>query len=545
MSTQIRGGLSTVLAETDAFGDLLVNTPTDPDIAGFAIGASEVDPGTPAASIARTVRQNDTSADYRLRTGQDTPKFYRTFPGTITNTNVVQQSLTSMTVTQSVGFLRLNAGNSVTSGQGAAVFTYTFFSAGNTQPVYFETVTKYAAIALQVGVAVEMGLMCGPSGVADPTDGAFFRYQDSSLLCVISYGGSAFEITSVVNASLVPAVNEVARYQVIRYTDYVEFWINNLLVGRLSQPKANGSSTLSPSQQGAVRIRNTAAVGSAVQVHIYSIGADDGDVSEGQSVGQYAINNGGGSWQTQDGVTPGQTTLWANSAAPAAGTLSNTALPSATYNTQGGLFDFNAPAGAVTDYIAFAYLNPAGTNAVPGKNLYIDSITISVYNDGATVATTPTQCLWSVAVGSTALSLATADSATNRSPKRIPLCNHTLQVGAVAGEGAKEGTFRITFKDGILVEPGTYLHFILRVPTGTATAGQRIKGLISALGSYRLWEPGSSSSATSATPRKVPTRRDGSTHPSPSKALPVRPPLEPSARRSASGRCRTSSSASL
>lgn len=498
MSAQIRGGVSTTIAETDANGNLLVNPPVDPDLAGFNCTASEIDPGTPAASIARTVRVDDTSADYRKRVGVDTPQFFRVFTGTVVNTVVWQQNLTTMTVTQSGGFLRMNAGNAVASGNAANVYSYQFFSQQLTMPIYCEMDVKYAATDLQTNVTAELGLMNGPTGTADPTDGAFFRYQNSSLFAVLSYGGTSGEVPILIDASLVPPVNETAHYLIALYADYAEFWINGVLCARIQQPMSNGALTLSPSQLVAFRLRNTGVVGSAVQIHVASAGVDLGDALSGQPWGEAMVNGGGGSWQTQDGAaTPGQTALWGNSAAPAAGTLSNTALPAAAYNTIGGLFDYNAPAGANTDYIAFAFQVPAGTNVLPGKSLWIDEVAISLYNDGAAVATTPTRCEWAIAVGSTALSLATADAATTRSPKRVPLGGQTLSVGFVVGEGCKEGTLVRNFKDGLMVEPGTFLHFILRVPVGTATVSQRLRGSISATGEFRLWERRPSQRATS------------------------------------------------
>jgi hypothetical protein len=515
MSLTIRGGVSPVVVETDADGNMLVNTPLDVDKPGFVATASEVDPGNAGASIARTVRPDDTSADFRKRVGMDTPQWYKVFTGIIPNTISFQQNLTTMTVAQSGGFIRLNAGNSVTSGHAANLYSYRFFSQQLTMPVYFECDLKYVGNALESGVTVEFGMINGPTGVTEPTDGAFFRYLGSALLAILSYGGAVSEVSAVVDPSLVPEVNQAAYYQILFYTQFVEYWINNVLVARIERPASNGTPTLSPSQQVAFRIRNGVGVANAVQLHIASVGVDLGDALSGQTMGEWSVGNEGGSWQTQDGVAVAQTTLWANSAAPSAGTLSNTALPAAAYNKIGGLFDYNAPAGAVTDYIAFAYQVPAGSNALPGKNLWIKEVSISLYNDGAAVATTPTQVLWAMGVGSTALSLATGDAVTTRSPKRIPLGNHTLQLGAVIGEGAKEGTIVKGFVDGVMVEPGTFLHFIIRVPVGTATASQRLRGLISATGDFRLWATARSPSATSAPGTASETRDHGTRASSP------------------------------
>lgn len=64
-----------------------------------------------------------------------------------------------------------------------------------------------------------------------------------------------------------------------------------------------------------------------------------------------------------DSATAGSTANYANTAAPASATLSNTA---AGYTTLGGQFQFAAVAGE-TDYALFAFLVPAGAAAVPAK----------------------------------------------------------------------------------------------------------------------------------------------------------------------------------
>lgn len=482
MALQIRGGTSAVVAETDANGNLFVNTPTDIDLPGFVATASEVDPGTVAAAISRTVRPDDTSADFRKRVGLDTPQFIQAFAGAVVDTLDFQQNVSTMTIAQSGGFLRLNSGSAVAAGNFANHYTYRTFSQQGTMPIYAEAQIKYVATALQAGVRAEFGLMTGPTGTAVPTDGAFFRYNNSSLLGVLSYGGS--ETPAVIDPSLVPAVNDTAHYLVALYSDYVEYWIDNILCARIPAPSSNASITSTPTQVFATRLQNTALAASAVQIHIGRISVDLGDAFSGQSWGGYAVGNGGGGYQTQPGSAVGQTAAWANSAAPAAGTLSNTALPAASYNTLGGLFDLNAPAGAATDYIVFAYQVPAATSALPGKNYFLKRVVINTYNDVVAVATTGSVLLWGVAVGSTALSLATADATTTKSPKRAFVGQHTFLVGDPVGKGAAEGRIELCLDDGMMAEPGTFVHVILRVPTGTATATERFKGGVGIFGYF-------------------------------------------------------------
>ncbi len=118
------------------------------------------------------------------------------------------------------------------------------------------------------------------------------------------------------------------------------------------------------------------------------------------------------------GVAPAQTANYANTAAPASATLSNTA---AGYTTLGGQWQFAAVAGAETDYALFGFQVTAAAAASANKNLFITGIRIEAVNTGAAVATTATLLQWGLAVGGTAVSLATADSATagTRAARRI------------------------------------------------------------------------------------------------------------------------------
>jgi hypothetical protein len=170
--------------------------------------------------------------------------------------------------------------------------------------------------------------------------------------------------------------------------------------------------------------------------------------------------------------------------APAAATLSNTA---AGYTTLGGLFLFNAPAGANTDYALFGYqINGAAASITQSnKKFNITNIRIDSVNIGAAVATTATVMYWGLGVGSTAVSLATTDAASTsptRAPRRTPLGVQSWLVGDAIGKPAD--AININFDTPVVVDPGTFVHVILRVPVGTATASQQITGTVTILGYY-------------------------------------------------------------
>ena len=184
------------------------------------------------------------------------------------------------------------------------------------------------------------------------------------------------------------------------------------------------------------------------------------------------MRNGGAS-----GQTVAQLANSTNSTAPAISSLSNTT-PTYAATILGGQFYFNSAASSESDYALFAYLNPAGTAAIPGKNLYITGIRIETVNSGATIATTSTLMQWGVGVGCTAASLNTGDSngSGTRGPRRIPIGVQSFAVGTPSG-GAPDRPIDVKFHSPLMVEQGTYFHVILKMPIATATAGQAFRGM--------------------------------------------------------------------
>ena len=100
--------------------------------------------------------------------------------------------------------------------------------------------------------------------------------------------------------------------------------------------------------------------------------------------------------------------------------------------------------------------------------------------EGAAIATTPTVLQWGVAVGSTAVSLATVDGSATASPKRKLLGSQSFLVGEAIG-ALKDG-FDNDF--GMAAFPGTFVHVILKMPVGSATASQFFRGTVSIDGYY-------------------------------------------------------------
>ncbi len=230
-----------------------------------------------------------------------------------------------------------------------------------------------------------------------------------------------------------------------------------------------------------MRCYNGAAVATAFRMEVSDVAVIGRDLANNRlwstcraGMEQSSINNA-------RGAAAGQTSNYANTAAPVSATLSNTA---AGYSTLGGQFQFAAVAGAETDYALFAFQVPLPSAAAANKNLVVRGLRIETINLGAAVATTATVLQWGLGVGSTAVALNTADSATagTRAPRRLTLGFQSFAIGAAIGSIA--APVDVNLDAPLYVAAGTFLHVILKMPVGTATASQIIRGTVLVNGFY-------------------------------------------------------------
>jgi len=91
------------------------------------------------------------------------------------------------------------------------------------------------------------------------------------------------------------------------------------------------------------------------------------------------------------------------------------------------------------------------------------------------VATTATTLQFSLAFGHSAVSLATAEAATTKAPRRVALGMMTWPVGAAIGAQPQTGALTVDFGDApIYVNPGEFVQLVGKFLVGTATASQVI-----------------------------------------------------------------------
>lgn len=484
MSVILKGGASSDLVGVNTLKQLSVTTVTSiSSQPGFVDVAGEVTDGTAPLSgmsaVARTSRRVGVTLSGRAMNSVDTTMFFDNFNHATLNANVYQGNDTTMTKAVSGGFLNLNSGNSITAAQGTQVRTYRTFGIYGDNTTYIEHWVQ-SSIAPQSNSVCEWGAFFS-SGVTTPTDGVYFRITNTATLEVV-YNVNGVETTTAVAGATIAAATTYHTTIAVN-ADAIEFYFNEKLVAtQIPRGTAGVGMSFSQYLPLAVRQYNSSGVASAVQFRVAQWMVTFGSVASNKPWNECLSGGGLNAIYSPPGVaTATGTANYANSAAPAAATLSNTA---AGYTTLGGQWQAAMVAGAETDYLLFGYTNPAGTATIPGRNLYINGIRIGeTFNTVAANAATPIILQWGLAIGGTADTLVTADSLTagTRAYKRITLGGQQFATGAVIG--TMSPGFQVPIVPPMIVEPGCRTGVLLKVVSGTAT-GNSIRGTVSLTGNF-------------------------------------------------------------
>lgn len=441
-------------AEVDANNKVLVNLPMTDTDAGHVVVLSELDAGSITGS--RSTKAMEISHDFRIRTGGDSMLFNEAFPGAAFNTATWTQVVTTMTATVTTGFANLNAGASVASGAVARVQTWRSF------PIYkqFTTATEMEVQFTQLPVAnnvCEWGLIIA-TGTAAPTDGVFFRLNASGeFRCVINYNGTETQSSALDFTALV-GINSTKQFLIYAGSTIAKFWIDNILVAEIPTPNGQGSLTSSMNLPLCFRNYNSAAASVAQIMKVGNTNVTLGDLINQKRWDHVIAGLGGNAAQGQTGGTMGSTALYTNSLAAGAG-IAATNTTAALGSGLGGQFSVLPTLAVPTDGIISSYQVPAGTAALPGKSLYITGVKIQ---GAITTALTggPVVYAWSLAFGHTAVSLATAEAATTKAPRRIALGFDSF--AAAAAVGVVGTMLEYKFETPVLVQPGEFVQTVAK-----------------------------------------------------------------------------------
>lgn len=460
-------------ASGDATGNLRVSLPnaSTPTTVGAIRMFSENDPGAITGNV--YLASPETDDDARLRVAQDVILDNETFNYTAQNTGKHAYRNTTMTIGWTAAGMTTNATNITTITTGVMFNSYAEFPMLGQSHLYCEMEGGFTAQPTANSL-IDFGLFRAPtSNPFAPTDGAYFRLTSAGLFGVIN--SNTTETTTSVMA-FTYTNNEKHQFVVSVHERSVEFWIDGVLYGEIETPVANGQPFMSASLP--VAVRHAIAGGAAGAALSFQL--NDYTVSVG---GSGWIDNGGaignrmhGSYQGLSGGTMGGLSTYVNSTNPTAAAPSNTALTANLPGGLGGQGAVTAAVAAATDGIWGSYQVPAGTANVQGRRLKITALRIDAVNIGAAVATTATTVQFSLAFGHTAVSLATAEAAAAKAPRRLALGFMTWPVGAAIGQGPQAGPIILDI-DGspIYVNPGEFVQLVGKFLVGTATASQVIE----------------------------------------------------------------------
>lgn len=393
-----------------------------------------------------------------------TPLLAESFEGAVINPARWVITATTMTAAQSsVIGLQFNSGSSAAATIGYMIKSSRMFMKTQRQPIQ----AKMRARLNHVNNAVmELGFGDAATFNGAHTTGAYWQKQSSgALVPVVTY--NSVDITGTDVSGLVLPANYYT-FDVFMDDDEAVFVCQDsatgLIISKQSIPVPVTGQRLFSATQIAFMARQYhtgAAPATAPQLFLTDVYVAGLDAQWNLPVGQASsLMKRGLLEHPFSGV---QLATFANSAAPANATLSNTA---AGYATLGGLFSFVAVAGAATDYALFGQQVPIPATFV------VTGVDIETWNTGAAVATTPTLLVWGLATELTAVSLATANH------HRVALGAQSFPIGAAIG--AKAERISVDFSQaGIVCGPGRYIAVILRMPVATATASQVVQGMVS------------------------------------------------------------------
>lgn len=461
MSLSIKSGNSSDVATVDTDKQLLVNLPKDPTKAGVVRVLS-------ADGSAIDVTENNA-----LRVSTGNIIIYDQVDGSAVNSNLWNQTVSGMTITNANGFYNINAGAAATAAAYAILSTIKSLPLYGTLPLKVEFNAKTTNLP-EANCTAELGIGT-VSAASSPNDGAFFRWNAAGqFVCVINNGGAETlsaaltgtitDTDGVASITMPPVTAVIHLFAVEIVEDHVLFFVDDVLVANLKVPSGQAYPFSSGRQSLVARVWNGTTPSLGASISIGQVVVKQEDLNQTKPWFDVLASMGRSAYQSS--VSPfAQTANHANSTSPSSATLSNTA---AGYTTLGGRFQFAATAGAATDFALFGFQVPAG------YQFFVNSIAIACLTTGAIGGLTGTILDWALGVNASAVSLATADGTGTWAPRRIPIGMQAFGISSPIG--TQPADIIRSFDTPLIVDAGRFLHIILQIPTGLATTSQIFRG---------------------------------------------------------------------
>jgi hypothetical protein len=421
----------------------------------------------------------ETSEDYQLRISPNSILGQFQFNAAAQDTGLSTAVATTMTLgyggqlaTNASGITTLNTGVLWQSKQHFPIFaaseTYAYLKLRWTGTWAVTNTTMEVAIGLKT-LTTPFALLDGVS-VRSNNTGVFGvsnvnGTEQTTSPWVLSFGGGAFVPTMGTAYDVIISASSRAVVFWIDYQDGMGFQVAGriTLSASVRRPLYSGSAPLSVSHA----IGGTAASGVIGMQVVEVVVTNDGLANTRSEPMTAALLTGG--HQGQAGQTMGSTALYTNNLAAGAGAaMTNTTAALGT--GMGGQFSALPTLAAGTDGIVCSYQNPLGTVAITGKQLAITGYSVKAVVTTVLVGNaTPVIYAMSLCYGHTAVSLATAEAANAKAPRRVPL--GVLTFAAAAAVGSVSETINIVFDRPIPVFPGEFVALAAKNLGAVTTTG--------------------------------------------------------------------------
>jgi len=487
MDVDIVGGVTGNKAEVNASNQLKVILETNATTNAANIGGarlfSENDQGLLTGIT--YLKSPETSTDYRLRVGMDTVLFTDTFNAVAQNTTNWSYLSTTLTATQGgSGYLSFGAVQGTATGHGAAMRSYQYFPLIGTAPISINVAFGQSVAPLIANEVFLVGLGVPIAVGVAPTDGVWLQLSSAGMIGVLNYNGTTTQ-TGTLETIAAVAVGSIYNYCIVIGETEVEFWKNDILLGEISIPVANGQPFMSAASTVFMQKYCTGVVSNTNIIRVTDITVCLMDIQTNKPWATQMALQGGAGYIGQNGHTQGKTALWTNNTAPTAVVLTNTA---ASFTGLGGIGAILPTLAAQSDGILFSFQNPAPTINITGRNLVITGVqlqgAVSVILAGG-----PVTYAYSLAFGMTALTQVTTETATftattTHAPRIVAIGLENYVVTAAAGTLGSPAGISLKLNTPVVVRPGEFVAILAR-NIGTVTTTGAIT-VVASIDSY--WE---------------------------------------------------------
>lgn len=436
-----------------------------------------------ALSGAVLLKSNEVDVDYRGRVALDLILDDHVFNTTAQDTGKHTYSNTTMTNTWTAGQLTTNGSSITTTTTGTVLATYAFFPIIGTSTLATDIELGFSAQP-QTNSFIEFGIGIPGAQTVNPTDGVFFRLNSGGLQGIASFNGTESSTGLFFAADGVGApwaYTNAKRYQFICYVTPVEaqFWVNDgtgaNCLGTIPLPA--GQSRMCMSSAGQFFLKHRIAGGAASGALQATMGAYNVRIGGPQML-TTASTQGNRIFGSYQGLSGGTMGSLARVGTITSGNEANVTAAVPTTTTAalgsglGGTFWETVSLAVNTDGIIMSYQVPAGTANVPGRRLVLRGLFLNSYVQTVIVGG-PYIAEWFLAFGHTAVSLATAEAATTKAPRRIalPFVQQITAAQAVSTLVAQNETFVDLGDAPVFVNPGEFVQLCTRHIGTVGTSG--------------------------------------------------------------------------